>query len=341
MIFRPVLILLISVFTGTIARAVEEEQTPAITYYFDEENLRHLMIDRTGDPAVKVEVRFAADPGYSYRWQGKGTSEKREIRFTRILGEDEAKGAEFTASESGSRAQIDFSPEQIEPGDEGLNGEYRRISDEKRLSLVKRELKSAEDALANALKNLGNSNEPGIVEWKRRWVDLRSRVAALRPLTDTAKLEDHPEYWITLVETTGAARAFAEHPLSEVPLPENGTGDYDDGFGGRVALRARDDGSFRLGFSWQRGELEAMGSDFSVEILPEKVQKAADGSWTATFTHDDPGTGAAAAAGGPLPLFRVQKAGMFLIVDVEHAQRHTGKAWIDGVYRWGPVPVEE
>lgn len=339
MIFRPVLILLISVFAGTIARAVEEEQTPAVSHYFDEENLRHLMIDRTEDPAVKVEIRFAADPGYSYRWDGKGTSEKREIRFTRILGEEDERGAEFTASVSGSRAQIDFSPDQIEPGDEGLNGEYRRVSGEKRLSLVKRELKSAEVALANALKNLGNANEPGIVEWKRRWVDLRERVAALRPLPDTAIPEDLPEYWITLVETTGAARAFAEQPLYEVPLPENGTGDYDDGFGGRVALRARDDGSYRLGFSWQRGELEAMGSDLSVEILPEKVQKAADGSWTATFTHDDPGTGA--SAGDLLPLFRVQKTGRFLIVDVEHAQRHTGKAWIDGVYRWGPLPVEE
>jgi len=339
MIFRPVFFLLISAFTGTITRAAEEEQTPAIIHYYDEDNLRHLMIDRTEDPAVKVEIRFASDPGYSYRWQGKGTREEREIRFTRIPGEDEAKGAEFTASVSGSRAQIDFSPEQIEPGDEGLNGEYRRISGEKRLSLVKRELKSAEESLAIALKNLGNAKEPGIVEWKRRWVDLRARVAALRPLPDTAKPEDLPEYWITLVETTGAARTFAEQPLSEVPLPENGTGDYDDGFGGRVALRARDDGSYRLGFSWQRGELEAMGSDFSVEILPEKVQKAEDGSWTATFTHDDPGT--SEAADGPLPLFRVQKAGIFLIVDVEHAQRHTGKAWIDGVYRWGPVPVEE
>lgn len=339
MTFRPVFLLVITVVIASVVRAAEEEPSPGVSHYFDEENSRHLMLDRTDDPAVKVEIRFAGDPGYSYRWNGKGTSGKREIRFTRILGEEDERGAEFTASVSGSRAQIDFSPEQIEPGDEGLNGDYRRISDEKRLSLVKRELKSAAEALATALKSLGNAKEPGLVEWKRRWVDLRDRVAALRPLPDTAKPEDLPEYWITLIETTGAARAFAEQPLPEVPLPENGTGDYDDGFGGRVALRARDDGSYRLGFSWQRGELEAMGSDLSVEILPGEVQQSADGSWTATFTHEDAGTGA--DAGDPLPLFRVQKAGMFLIVDVEQAQGHTGKAWIDGVYRWGPVPVEE
>lgn len=339
MTFRPVFLLVITAVIASVAPAAEEEPSPGVSHYFDEENSRHLMLDRTDDPAVKVEIRFAGDPGYSHRWQGKGTREKREIRFTRILGEEEEKGAEFTALVSGSRAQIDFSPEQIEPGDEGLNGEYRRVSGEKRLSLVKRELKSAEEALATALKNLGNAKEPGLVEWKRRWFDLRDRVAALRPLPDTAKPGDLPEYWITLIETTGMARAFAEQSHPETPLPANGTGDYDDGFGGRVALRARDDGSYRLGFSWQRGELEAMGSDLSVEILPGEVQKSADGSWTATFTHDDPGTGA--PDGDPLPLFRVQKTGRFLIVDVEHALRHTGKAWIDGVYRWGPVPVEE
>jgi len=339
MLSRPFLVLLIVAFATGPGRTAEEKQGPAITHYFDEESSRHLMIDRSEDPAVKVEIRFAGDPGYSHRWQGKGTSEKREIRFTRLLGEDEDKGAEFTAEVSASRVQIDFSPGQIEPGDEGLNGEYRRLSDEKRLSLVKRELKAAEESLAIALKNLGAAKDPGPEEWKRRWIELRTRVAALRPLPDATKQEESPDYWITLIETTGAARSFAGQPFPEVPMPGNGTGDYDDGFGGRVALRARDDGSYRLGFSWQRGELEAMGSDLSVEIPAAKVVKSADGSWSATFTHDDPGTGA--ADGDPLPLFRVQKAGRFLIIDVEHAGRHTGKAWIDGVYRWGPIPIEE
>lgn len=339
MLSRLFLVLLIAAFAGELARTAEEGQAPAITHYFDEETSRHLMIDRSEDPAVTVEIRFASDPGYSYRWQGKGTHEDRKIRFSRLLGEDEAKGAEFTVSISGSRAQVDFSPGQIQSGDEGINGEYRRLSDEKRLYFVKRELKSAEEALAVALKNLGSAKEPGLVEWKRRWIDLRARVAALRTVPEAAKPEDLPEYWITLIETTGAARAFGEQPLPEVPMPGSGTGDYDDGFGGRVALRARDDGSYRLGFSWQRGELEAMGSDLTVEIPSSKVQIAADGSWSATFPHNDPGPGALPGEG--TPLFRVQQTGRFLIVEVEHAERHTGKAWIDGVYRWGPVPVEE
>lgn len=330
--------LLIAAFAAGIAPGRADEKGLGITHYFDEDTYRHLMIDRSEDPTVMVEIRFAADPGYSHRWQGKGTSENREIRFTRILGEEEEKGAEFTASVSASRAQIDFSPEQIEPGDEGLNGEYRRISDEKRLSLVKRELKSAEESLSIALRKLGGPKEPGLDEWKRRWIELRTRVAALRALPDGAKHEDLPEYWITLIEITGAARSYAEQPFPEVAIPENGAGNYDDGFGGGVALRARDDGSYRLSFSWQRGELEAMGSDLSVEIPATKVEKSADGSWSATFTHDDPGAGA--APGDERPLFRVRKAGRFLIIDVEHAGRHTGKAWIDGVYRWGPIPLE-
>lgn len=71
--------LLIAAFAAGIAPGRADEKGPGITHYFDEETYRHLMIDRSEDPTVMVEIRFAADPGYSHRWQGKGTSENREI----------------------------------------------------------------------------------------------------------------------------------------------------------------------------------------------------------------------------------------------------------------------
>ena len=133
------------------------------------------------------------------------------------------------------------------------------------------------------------------------------------------------------------ALSFANQPLPEAVIPEDGSGDYDDGFGGRVSLRPQGDGTFRLGFGWQRGDLEAMGSDLSLDIPAEKVVKERDGNWSATFPYQDPNL-----APGDLPAqFRVQKTGRFLLVMTENATRYTGKAWIDGVYRWGPIPVAE
>ena len=329
----------------------------AVSHYFDEEGGRHLTLDESDLSRVLVEFRFPGDPGFFSRWLGRGTRAEREVTFTRIVGEEEPRGANFSAIVSASRVKIAFTPGQLEPGDEGLNGEYRRLSEEKRRSMAAKDFKSADAALEKALKNLGPAKESAIAEWKKRWPDLRTRLTALRfpspsavaattpaapPSSPTisapaTSLEDDPDYWLALSETTGMAISFAIQPPSEAVMPEDGSGDYDDGFGGRVSFRASGDGSFRLGFGWQRGDLEAMGSDLGLDIPADKVVKERDGNWSATFPYQDPNL-----APGDVPTqFRIQKSGRFLQVTTENATRYTGKAWIDGIYRWGPIPVQE
>ena len=326
----------------------------AVSHYFDEESGRHLAIDETDLPRVIIEFRFPGEPGYISRWFGQGTRTDREISFTRTVGEEEPHGSNFSAIVGASRVKIDFSPDQLDPVDEGINGEYRRLSEEKRRSLATRDFKTADAALEKALRNLGTSKDPAVVEWKIRWPDLRSRLTALRfpsptataaptPLpvpgkTATASpLEEDPDYWLALVETTGMALSFANQTSPEAVMPNDGAGDYDDGFGGRVSLRPQDDGAFRLGFGWQRGDLEAMGSDLSLDIPADKVAKERDGNWTAAFTYQDPNL----APGDARAQFRISKIGRFLEVTTENATRYTGNAWIDGIYRWGPIPIQE
>ncbi len=329
----------------------------ALSHYFDEESGRHLTLDESDPPRVLVEFRFPGDPGFFSRWSGRGTRAEREITFTRTVGEEEPQGANFSAIVGASRVKIDFAPGQLEPGDEGLNGEYRRLSEEKRRSMAIKDFKSADAALEEALKDLGPAKEPAITEFKKRWPDLRTRLTALRfPSAPTATPaptpapstvpgatsaptppEENPDYWLALIETTGMAISFANQPLPEAVMPLDSSGDYDDGFGGRASLRASDDGTFRVAFGWQRGELEAMGSDLSLDIPADKVIKDRDGNWIATLSYEDPNL----APGDAPAQFRIQKSGRFLLVTSENATRYTGKAWLDGIYRWGPIPVQE
>ena len=330
----------------------------ALSHYFDEESGRHLTLDESDIPRVLVEFRFPGDPGFFSRWSGRGTRVEREITFTRNVGEEEPRGSNFLAVVGASRVKIDFAPGQLEPGDEGLNGEYRRLSEEKRQSMAIKDFKSAEAALEKALKNLGQAKEPAIVEFKKRWPDLRTRLTALRfpsastatpapkpapsstvPAASAAQAppEESPDYWLTQIETTGMAISFANQPFPEAVIPPDGSGDYDDGFGGRASLRASDDGTFRVAFGWQRGDLEAMGSDLSLDIPADKVIKDRDGDWTATLSYQDPNL----APGDAPAQFRIQKSGRFLLVTSENTTRYTGKAWLDGIYRWGPIPVQE
>jgi len=37
---------------------------------------------------------------------------------------------------------------------------------------------------------------------------------------------------------------------------------------------------------------------------------------------------------------QLKKSGRFLWVRILDGARHTGPGWADGIYRWGPIPVE-
>jgi len=338
------LVLVVPAILSTSSSKVEavdgSELALKISYYHEEESGRQVKVRETDAASVEVEIRFPGEPGYFSRWMGKGTRTGNEIVFTRNIGAEEDPGAKFTAK-LGSRLEIEFAPDQVEPADEGFQGEYRRISEERHLSLAVRESKSAEEALEKVQRQWGGSKDANLVEWRRRWPDLRRRWMGRNPV-NPAPDETTPgasaDHWLAVVESTGMAIAFFNPPVPEMPVPPDGSGDYDDGFGGRVSVRARADGSYRLGFGWQRGDLEAMGSEFSFDLPAAEVKRARGGDdWTADFVHAD----ASVPAGEPRARFRLHKSGRYLWVEATDATRYVGRAWIDGIYRWGPIPVAE
>jgi hypothetical protein len=332
------------------------ESAPA--HFFDEDTGRHLTITPGEGAKVAVTVRFPGGPGLYSRWFGEGTRQERDLHFSRVIGPEEPRGSLFTARTSASRVEVGFKPDQAQPADEGINGTYRRLSDDKRLSMARKDFKAAEDALEAALKKWGPAKDPNLVEWKRRWPDLRARWTAIlfppakaapaAPATPAPRIgfapaaapdgEKQAEYWIAQAESTGQAIGFVEAPPPPDPIPANGSGDYQDGFGGSASLRMRPDGAGRLGLGCQRGPDEGMGSNLSVEIPATAIvpDKAKAGDWTAVIDFPDPEL----PAGETPARFRLRKSGPCLWIDAENARRYTGKAWFDGVYRWGPVPVE-
>lgn len=336
---RLFLSLLISWVASVERPAPAAELDDAIRHYHDEESGRIVRIDETDPAKLRVQVRFPGDPGFFSLWQGEGVKEGNEVIFSRILGEDEAPGAKFFAK-GGGRLEIGFAPDQTEPADEGFLGEYRRLSEEKRLSLAQKELKIAENALSKAQRSWGTSQDPNVKEWNLRWPVLRDRwihrgqiptEAAPAPTAPTA------DEVFALIETTGQAIAFFQQAPPEGDMPPDGSGNYDDGFGGGVTLRVRSDGSYRIGFGWQRGELEAMGSDFSLDLPAAVIQRVRDSDdWTVDYLHPDPEV----PEGEVRARIQVKKSGRFLWVRILDGARYTGPGWADGIYRWGPIPVE-
>lgn len=336
---RPYLALLPLLAVTLPLRAEDAIPAPAVLHYFDEESGRMVTIRESEPPKVRVEIRFPSDPGFPYLWVGSGTREENRIIFSRVVGEEEPPGSKFIAR-TGSRLEIEFAPGQSAPVDEGFLGEHRRLSEEKRLSFALKELKRADEALVTAQRKWGKPKDPALVEWNRLWPALRSRWAARNQLnaaiTPAAPPADSDAAYL-LVETTGQAIGFFNQDPPADPPPADGSGNYDDGFGGSVTLRARSDGSFRLGFGWQRGDLEAMGSDFAFDLPAAAVKRERDsGDWSAEYLYPDP----EAPTGAPLGRIRVRKMGRFLQVEALDASKLTGPGWVDGIYRWGPIPVE-
>jgi hypothetical protein len=321
-----------------LLRAEEVTAVPAV-HYLDEESGRMVTIREAEPPAVTVEIRFPSDPGYPFVWLGKGTREDNRIVFSRVVGEEEPPGSRFEAK-TGSRLEIVFAPDQLSPVDEGFLGEHRRLSEDKRFSLAMKELKAANEALETAQRKWGKAKDPALLEWNRRWPTLRAQWTTRNQLNaaiDPAAPPKDSDAAYLLVATTGQAIGFFNQEPPAGPIPPDGSGNYDDGFGGGATLRSRSDGSFRVGFGWQRGDLEAMGSDFSFD-LPAAAVKRERGSedWTAEYLHPDP----EAPAGSPQARIRLRKTGRFLQVEAIDASRLTGPGWVDGIYRWGPIPVE-
>jgi hypothetical protein len=340
--------------------------TPVVTHYFDEATNRQAIVTEGDFGKITLVFRFVGGPGSFGRWNGDGTRKDGEITFSQTVGEDQPRGTVFVAKASETKLEVAFKPKQRMPVDAGINGTYRHISEEKRTSVAKKESALADDALAVALKTAPKTwpseDRPVAADWKGRWPDLRKRWMNLvfkpadppaAPATPTGKPPlgagssigsksgdagtpaPSADYWTALSETTGMGMAFINQPLDK-NIPDT-DGDYDDGFGGRVSLRTGTDGFLRFTLSCFRGTGDSVQAGELIGRIPAtQITKEKNGAFTDTYTHKDTDL----KPEDRQATVKLHKAGHFLTVETQYAERYCARAWFDGIYRWGPVPPE-
>jgi hypothetical protein len=340
--------------------AVGVAAPPVVTHYFDESTNRQAIVTEGDFGKVTLVFRFVGGPGSFGRWYGDGNRKDSEITFTQTVGEDQERGTEFVAKATETKLEVAFKPKQRMPVDAGINGTYRHISEEKRMSLAKKESGVSDDALVLALRTAPKAwpseDRAVAADWKSRWPDLRKRWMSLvfkpapPPTSPTGKSPFgatppfgtksgdagtpalSADYWTALSETTGMGIAFINQPLDKT-IPDT-DGDYDDGFGGHVSLRTGSDGFLRFTLSCVRGAGDGQTGEIIGKIAPAQVTKEKNGGFTATYTHND----AALKPEDKQATVKLHKSGHFLTVETQYADRYYGRAWFDGIYRWMPVP---
>ena len=340
-----------------LATASSHAAPPAVTHYFDEATNRYAIVKDADFGKLTIDFRYGGNPN-AY-WMGEGTRKEKDIAFSQIVGEDQERGTMFVGKASESKLEVEFKPGQRMPVDAGINGSFRHITDEKRLSLAKKETAAAEDALALALKTAPKM-WPGIdrswaSEWKNRWPALRDRWMGLvvppppppaKPATnpppgaapkgaEPGTPAPTPEYWLALTGTISAGTGFINTPLDKT-MPAEWDGEYDDGFGGHISLRVAPDKGLRAQLNCTRGTGDGHVADMFAKIPAAGITKEKNGDLTATYTHRDTDL----KPEEPQAIIKLRKVGHFLLLETQHTQRYTNRAWFDGIYRWSPVPKE-
>jgi len=324
------------------------------SHYYDELGLRHLTLTPVLGSQVEVSVRWASDPGAMGRWLGQGTRKDSLIIFAASVEEGQDRGTFFVAKVAESKVEISFKPGQPTPQDAGIQGVYRRVSDDKRLSLARKEFQAAEDRLAATLKNASRTwtavDKPLAADWKSRWPVLREHwmkiayqaPAPLKPAANqpfaSAKAESPQEkdtaYWLRLAEVTALGYYFVQQP-ADVKSAGGWDGEYDDGFGGHVSLRLAKDGRLRVNLTCTQVN-ENMGGDLSGQI-PAEALKSTTNEYSAegVFVKEGSPEGAKEVS------VMLKRKGGFLWVETKRKVEPPGNlSWFDGIYRWSPVPVE-
>lgn len=323
------------------------------SHYFDEPGHRYLSLQVQPGGRVDVSVRAAGDPGSSWLWVGQGTRQEKQIVFAAVVAEDQDRGASFIAKGGDSKIEVSFRPGQKMPQDPGILGVYRHISEEKLTQLMKKEFQAAEDRLDATLKNASRTwsgvDKAVAGDLKTRWPGLREKwmkiayqppaqaaakptIMPPTPLKDTAASDKDSNYWLKLAQATALGYSFIQQP-PELRSAGAWDGEYDDGFGGHASIRRSKDGKLRVTLSCTRGG-ELQGTDLSGAIPAEAVHEK-DGESTAesVFTEGEDQR---------QTQVRLRRKGGFLWLEVKPITKQPGAsaAWLDGVYRWAPVPLE-
>ncbi len=330
---------------------------PEPSHYHDDVGQRYLMVTPTGGARVELRVRWAADPGGMGTWLGQGTRSETQIVFSAVVAEDQDRGAFFITKGGESKLEILFRPGQRTPQDPGILGTYRRISEEKRLQLAKKEFQAADDRLQATLKTASRSwpttDRQVASDWRSRWPALQerwmkiawqppatpaeSKPASSQPLSSVKAapaFEKDAEWWLKRAGATALGYGFVQQ-MPDLTGKGEWQGDFDDGFGGRVIIRRAQDGTLRVSLFCTRGN-EFQGGDMEGAIPPESVKEKGD-----EFTAEAVFRQADVPEAARDVQVSLKRKGGFLWVETRRKAAVPGSmAWFDGIYRWMPVPQE-
>lgn len=345
----PISVLAFVLFATCVCGA----ELPKLAYFYDEEGMRYLTLRQTSGTGVEVVTRWASEPGSTGMWTGQGTRKDNVVTFAAVVDEGQDRGSYFIAKGGESKMEILFKPGQKMPQDPGILGIYRRVSDEKRLQLARKEYQAAEERLNAALKEAAHAwtgvDKTVPADWKARWPALLSRWMKIsyqppdpakgnpaQPFAtgkETATPEKDAQYWLKYAQATAAGYGFIQQPA--VLKSSSWDGEYDDGFGGHVSIRRAKDGKLRVNLTCTRVN-ENQGSDLAGQIPAEAVK-----------TQNDEGTAAAVFIEPDVPenakevSITLKRKGGFLWVETKRKTSPPGSlSWFDGIYRWSPVPAE-
>lgn len=351
--FLPSLTISALVLSSLVSLVVGAEPQ-AVSHFFDEVGQRYLTLRKAAGVRIEVEFRFASEPGSTATWSGLGERKENQVIFAAQVEEGQDRGAYFIAKGGESKMEVSFKPGQKMPQDAGILGMYRRVSDEKRLQLARREFEAADDRLNAALKTATRAwpaeDKPVAADWKQRWPVLQGRWMKIayqapepvkpNPAQPFAAGKEQPlqekdvNYWLKLAQVTSMAYGYAQQPPD---LKGKGAwdGEYDDGFGGHVSIRRSKDGKLRVTLTCTR-VTELQGADLTGQIPPESVKsKGAENTAEAVFVEPDVPEAAKDVK------VSLKRKGGYLWVETQRKQAPPGSfAWFDGIYRWSPVPVE-
>jgi hypothetical protein len=339
---------------GALFRGMGAAPTPPLHFY-DEARFRHLTLTQAEFGRFKVDIRFVGGPGECSKWEGSGTKKEKEFVFSRNVGEEENRGTVYIGTGGESRFLVKLKPKQEKAlQDEGIVGEYRHVTEEKRFQLAKKELEAADKRLMELFKTMGKTlkgdDKPIAAEFKQRWPALRDRIMSLAykapapaatttkpplgasPRTDDASADKNPDRLWAMVEADSAEIGFVSGQI-DPKVKETFDGDYNDGFGGSLSIyQNAQSGDVRFTLNCNRGA-DAQTGELTGAIPAKPIRKDAPTDGWLDYTHKDE---AVPDASKQIHI-RLKRVGHYVIVESE---RNASKAWFDGIYRKQPPAVE-